>query len=27
VQLEQLWTWHPVAQVSIGTELPVDEAN
>jgi 2'-5' RNA ligase len=24
---EQLWTWHPVAQVSFGTEVPVDEAN
>ena len=21
---EQLWTWHPVAQVRLGTELPVD---
>lgn len=23
---EQLWTWHPVAQVRFGTELPVDDA-
>lgn len=23
---EQLWTWHPVAQVQFGTKLPMDEA-